>query len=581
VKAPSLPLLTLFLTSPLVSCAAESVCQRQRGWGVERGETIAGRYELVERLGRGAMGEVWAGRDCTLHRDVAIKVLVPDSAAFQELSWRFEREAVAAAQISHPNVVTLYDRGVHEDVLFLVMEKVEGATLAEHIRDRSPMGLTRALTIAQGICAALIAAHRAGVIHYDIKPDNVMLTPGGQVKVVDFGIAGFIQTAFALARSSQLTPAGTVEYGAPEQFLTERGDERSDLYALGSVLFTLLVGQPPFTGHNVIGILRRKLDEDAPRIDSLRPHLPPALTTLVAELLDRDPARRPSSARQAQERISRLQTALAARDGGAAEPREVLLAKAADVMKALLANKATLLTAPPMRPILQSPQSPAKTGVQTRRLPGLPQPFHMSWTGTEPPATYAASRDADKHSYWLWSALWSPLAAASIYFPLQHTRSDDSPWGLILVLGFISAFIAVCCIIQAAGDTLEQSKEARRRPEKPAWTLHVGPQYIVTAGSNGRREFAWDQIQSVTIEEIKGSSPYRYTGVHVQLAPGVSRPPKIPPAGWPHPEPNTITILANGRVPVCVLGPMTGQQRIELTEALARYGDGQWRPPTA
>lgn len=548
---------------------------------MERGETIAGRYELVKRLGRGAMGEVWAGRDGILHRDVAIKVLIPDSAAFQELSWRFEREAVAAAQISHPNVVALYDRGVHEDVLFLVMEKVEGATLAEHIRDRRPMGLTRALMIAQEICAALIAAHRAGVIHYDIKPGNVMLTPDGQVKVVDFGIAGFIQTAFALVRSSQLTPAGTVEYGAPEQFLHERGDERSDLYALGSVLFTLLAGQPPFTGHNIMAILRRKLDEDAPRVDSLRPHLPPALTTLVAELLDRDPARRPSSARQAQERISRLRTALAS-DGGAAEPREVLLAKAAGVMKALLADKATLPEVPPARPVLRPPQAPARTGVQTRRGTGSSQPFHMSWTGTEPPATYAVSRDADERLSWLWSVLWSALAAAGIYFPRQHPRSDDSPWGLIFAVGIISAPIAVLCILQVVLDMFNLAKEARRRsPEKPAWTLHVGPQYIVTAGANGRREFAWDQIQSVTIEEIKGSSPYRYTGVVVQLAPGVGLPPKTPPAGWPHPEPNTITVLANGRVPVCVLGPMTGQQRIGLTEALARYGDGQWRPPTA
>ncbi|MFE6739239.1 serine/threonine-protein kinase [Streptomyces tubercidicus] len=242
---------------------------------------IAGRYELVKRLGRGGMGEVWAGRDRTLHRDVAIKILVPGNPALQELSWRFEREAVAAAQISHPNVVAHYDRGVHEDVLFLVMEKVEGATLSEHIRDKSPMDPTSALTIAQGICAAFIAAHRAGVIHYDIKPHNVMLAADGQVKVVDFGIAGFIQTAFTLARSSQLTPAGTIEYGAPEQFLSERGDERSDLYALGSVLFAMLTGRAPFTGQfNAMAILRRKLDEDAPRIDSLRLDLSPALTIL-------------------------------------------------------------------------------------------------------------------------------------------------------------------------------------------------------------------------------------------------------------------------------------------------------------
>ncbi|MFI6642761.1 serine/threonine-protein kinase [Streptomyces sp. NPDC050504] len=263
---------------------------------MERGELIAGRYELVKRLGRGGMGEVWAGRDRDLHRDVALKLLVLDDASYPDLPKRFDREAVAAAQINHPGVVGLYDRGVHEDVLFIVMEKVTGATLAEHVRTEGPMPPARAVAIARDICDALAAAHRAHVIHYDIKPHNVMLTADGRVKVVDFGIAGFVQNTFSVARSSQLAPAGTPEYGAPEQFLTERGDERSDLYALGGVLFAMLVGHAPFTGHNGLSIMRRKLEEDAPRLADLRPDLPEPLTALVAELLDRDPARRPGSA---------------------------------------------------------------------------------------------------------------------------------------------------------------------------------------------------------------------------------------------------------------------------------------------
>ncbi|WP_406289420.1 serine/threonine-protein kinase [Embleya sp. NBC_00896] len=273
---------------------------------MERGETIAGRYELVGRLGRGGMGEVWAARDRNLRRDVAVKLLVLDDGTFPDLPKRFEREAVAAARINHPNVVALYDRGTHENILFLVMEKVDGATLTRIIQDADPIDPGRALTIADGICAALVAAHQAGVVHYDIKPHNVMLTPHGRVKVVDFGIAGFVQTAFSLAGTSQLAPAGTAEYGAPEQFLTERGDERSDLYALGSVLFAMLTGRPPFTGHNGLAIMRRKLDEDAPRLGTIRPDLPPTLTALVAALLDRDPARRPESARHVRERLRRL-----------------------------------------------------------------------------------------------------------------------------------------------------------------------------------------------------------------------------------------------------------------------------------
>ncbi|MCG5121577.1 serine/threonine protein kinase [Streptomyces sp. T7(2022)] len=275
---------------------------------MERGKLFADRYELIDRLGRGGMGEVWTARDRVLHREVALKLLDPDGIAQADLPRRFEREAVAAAQIVHPNVAALYDRGVHDDVLFLVMEKVDGQTLTARLQAESPFPLTRAVAIASGICAALEAAHRAQVIHYDIKPHNVILTGDGLVKVIDFGIAGFVQAAFTVARSTQLTPAGTPEFGAPEQFLTERGDERSDLYALGGTLFAMLAGRPPFTGHNSLAVVRRKLDEEAPPLDAFRPGLPPELTALVAELLERDPDRRPQSAQQVQQR---LQTILA------------------------------------------------------------------------------------------------------------------------------------------------------------------------------------------------------------------------------------------------------------------------------
>ncbi|WP_052707324.1 serine/threonine-protein kinase [Streptomyces rubellomurinus] len=275
---------------------------------MRHGELIAGRYELIRRLGRGGMGEVWVGRDQALKREIALKALVLDGETLTELPLRFEREAIAVAQINHPNVVAMYDRGVHEDILFLVMEKVDGETLADLLGRQGALDPALALDIAEAICVALIAAHQARVIHYDIKPHNVMLTRDGHVKVVDFGIAGLSRTMFTLARSSELTPAGTPEYGAPEQFLTERGDERSDLYALGGVLFAMLAGRPPFTGHNALAIIRHKLDEDAPRLDSLRPGLPSRLTDLVAALLERDPAQRPQSARDVHSRLRELRT---------------------------------------------------------------------------------------------------------------------------------------------------------------------------------------------------------------------------------------------------------------------------------
>ncbi|WLQ69310.1 MULTISPECIES: serine/threonine protein kinase [Streptomyces] len=291
---------------------------------MERGALIADRYELEEPLGRGGMGEVWSGRDRVLHRGVAVKLLRRDEHAPAELIQRFEREAVAAAQINHPNIVALYDRGVSGDLWYLVMERVEGASLAHDMHEHGPLPLGRALEITSQVCAALVAAHAAGVVHYDIKPSNVMLTAGGSVKVVDFGIAGFTHAhTFTVAPTTLLSPVGTAQYGAPEQFLDQRGDERSDLYALGSLLFTLLTGEPPFGDGGALSLIRRKLDGEAQRVTALRPDVPAAVANLLTELLRRDPEARPRSASDVHECLAGLhrKAAVPAGERDGAEPK--------------------------------------------------------------------------------------------------------------------------------------------------------------------------------------------------------------------------------------------------------------------
>ena len=274
---------------------------------MERGTLLADRYEGLRRLGRGGMGEVWAARDRVLRRDVAIKLLLVDEGLSSDLPARFEREAVAAAQINHPNVVALYDRGVHEDVVFLVMELIDGMPLSTLIHASGVLPLARALELAEQICAALEATHAAGVVHYDIKPRNVMITAAGAAKVVDFGIAGLLQAKrLTMVHSSHLSPAATLEYAAPEQLTAERGDTRSDLYALGGILFAMLTGRAPFTGHNAWAVMAAKISSDAPHLDQVRPGLPTALTDLVARMLEREPALRPQHARVVREQLARL-----------------------------------------------------------------------------------------------------------------------------------------------------------------------------------------------------------------------------------------------------------------------------------
>jgi len=267
---------------------------------IEAGTLVDGRYLLDRRIGAGGMGVVFLARHVALDRRVAIKfvsnALLVDAAAVR----RFEREAVVMARLKHPNIVTIYDFGVSDDAgAYYVMEMLEGVTLTQEIRKAGRLPVERAVAIVGDVCRAVEAAHAAGVIHRDLKPDNVFLesVPGGSdaVKVLDFGIAKLWETD-----DSDSTNAGgcigTPAYMSPEQCRDDAVDPRSDVYALGCVLFTCLAGRPPFTGGSVVSLLARHIDAAPPRPSSFNPDLPGELDDVVLRALSKSPDDRPPSA---------------------------------------------------------------------------------------------------------------------------------------------------------------------------------------------------------------------------------------------------------------------------------------------
>src|SRR5262245_20555627 len=263
------------------------------------------RYEIQRPLGRGGMAEVFLAHDRLLDRAVAVKVLFPEFSADTTFVERFRREAQSAANLNHPNIVAVYDWGEREDTYFIVMEYVEGRTLADVIRSEGPLHPDRAAEVASDIAAALAFAHRNGVIHRDIKSGNVMVTPAGQVKVGDFGIAQ------PVGRDSQdLTSAGSVvgtaAYFSPEQAQGNALDPRSDLYSLGCVLYETLTGRPPFSGDTPVAIAYKQVHENPVPPSQVGDDIPTDLDAICMKLLAKNPAHRYPSAEDARADLRRF-----------------------------------------------------------------------------------------------------------------------------------------------------------------------------------------------------------------------------------------------------------------------------------
>jgi len=260
---------------------------------------IGGRYELGEVLGRGGMAEVRQGRDIRLDRTVAIKRLRSDLASDVTFQARFRREAQSAAALNHPTIVAVYDTGEEQlagqTVPYIVMEYVQGRTLRDVLRAQEELLPERSLEIVAGVLRALSYSHHAGIVHRDIKPANVMLTPAGEVKVMDFGIARAIADTSATVTQTAAV-IGTAQYLSPEQARGAQVDARSDLYSTGCLLYELLTGRPPFIGDSPVSVAYQHVREEAPPPSHLSPAISRAVDAVVMRALAKSPDDRYQSA---------------------------------------------------------------------------------------------------------------------------------------------------------------------------------------------------------------------------------------------------------------------------------------------
>ncbi|MFG2842819.1 Stk1 family PASTA domain-containing Ser/Thr kinase [Kitasatospora sp. NPDC048296] len=279
------------------------------------GTLLDNRYRVEQRIATGGMSTVYRGTDTRLDRVVALKVMHPQLAGDEAFTARFIREAKAVAKLTHPNVVNVFDQGADGGNVFLAMEYVPGRTLRDLLRDRGALSVRAALDVLEPVLAALGAAHRAGLVHRDVKPENVLITESGLVKVADFGLVRVLGSADGAPTSTSTatggTVMGTVSYLAPEQILPDAPtDQRVDVYAAGILLYEMLTGRRPHTGDNPVQVMYKHLHEDVPAPSLVAPAVAPALDAVVAGACARAADARPYDAVELLAAVQRVRRTL-------------------------------------------------------------------------------------------------------------------------------------------------------------------------------------------------------------------------------------------------------------------------------
>ena len=390
--------------------------------------TINERYEIHKRVGRGGMADVFLARDRLLDRQVAIKVLFPEFAVDPNFVERFRREAQAAANLSHPNIVNVYDWGKYEGTYFIAMEYVQGRTLAEILKSNRRLTAKQAAEIASEVAAALGFAHEAGLAHRDIKPANILIGTNGQVKVADFGIARAMNSATESNLTQVGSVMGTASYFSPEQAQGAQPDPRSDLYSLGIVMYEMVAGKPPFTGENPVSIAYKQVHDQPVPLNKFVDGIPRAFEAIVAKLLAKDPKLRYSSAHALRDDLRRF------RNG---EQVQALVAAAARP-----GTPAAGTARPPATPVGTTPTTvqPSERGPAPSHPPiagapttTMPRPPGPDLTHYPPGASSEARYYQDHHSRTGWYALAAFIALIAltaggllVYQSLTKAADEDS-----------------------------------------------------------------------------------------------------------------------------------------------------------
>ena len=381
---------------------------------------INDRYEIHKRIGRGGMADVFLARDLLLDRQVAVKVLFPEFAIDPNFVERFRREAQAAANLSHPNIVNVYDWGKYSGTYFITMEYVQGRTLAEILRTNRQLTAKQAAEIASEVAAALGFAHEAGLAHRDIKPANILIGSNGQVKVADFGIA----RAMNAPTESNLTQAGavmgTASYFSPEQAQGAQPDPRSDLYSLGIVMYEMVAGRPPFTGENPVSIAYKQVHDPPQPLNQIVADIPRPFEAIIAKLLAKDPKLRYPSAHALRDDLRRF------RNG------EQVQALVSAVAGSQARTAVAPVTAPPTTVTASS--APTRvvgpTGMPMAAASMAPTTAQSSMAGYPPGASPAARYYEDGHSRTGWYALAAFVALIALVaggvLLFQALNKDDS-----------------------------------------------------------------------------------------------------------------------------------------------------------